>query len=180
MDFMSDQLYSGRRIRSLNIVDDFTRECLHIEVDSSLPSQRVIQVLEWLKELHGLPEQIVMDNGTEFTSLAMDKWFYRNKGTSACFIDPGKPNQNAYIESFNSKFRDECLNQNWFTNLEDAQMTVEQWREDYNTVRPHSSLGYMTPREYAASQASLRSAPPPSGCPENNEKCLTNVVSGLT
>lgn len=180
MDFMSDQLYNGRRIRSLNIVDEYTRECLHIEVDTSLPSQRVIQVLEWLKDLHGLPEQIVMDNGTEFTSLEMDKWFFRNKGTMACFIDPGKPNQNAYIESFNSKFRDECLNQNWFTSLEDAQMNVEKWREDYNTVRPHSSLGNMTPREYAEAHDSLRSAPPHSGCHETNGNMLTKQAVGLT
>lgn len=180
MDFMSDQLGNGKRIRSLNIVDDYTRECLHIEVDTSIPSQRVIQVLEWLKDLHGLPEQIVMDNGTEFTSLEMDKWFFGNQGTTACFIDPGKPNQNAFVESFNSKFRDECLNQNWFYSLEDAQMIVEAWRVDYNTVRPHSSLGNQTPEEFARSQGSLRSAPPPSGCPGIGGNMLTTQVAGLT
>jgi putative transposase len=158
MDFMSDQLADRRRIRTLNIVDDFTRECLHIEVDTSIPASRVVQVLEWLEALRGLPAQIVMDNGTEFTSLEMDKWFYDHEGTDACFIDPGKPNQNAYIESFNEKFRDECLNQYWFGSVEEAQMIAEEWRIDYNTFRPHSSLGDMTPEEFAKTQSCRPSA----------------------
>lgn len=180
MDFMSDQLADRRRIRTLNIVDDYTRECLHIEVDTSIGATRVVQILEWLKALRGLPRQIVMDNGPEFTSLELDKWFYENTETEACFIDPGKPNQNAYIESFNDKFRDECLNQYWFGSVEEAQMITEDWRIDYNTFRPHSSLGDLTPEEYVQTQSCLRSASPPSGKTVFQRNMLTNSAVGLT
>jgi len=148
MDFVSDVLSNGRRIRTLNIVDDFSRECPAIEVDTSLTGARVVRVLERLSLTRKLPMAIVVDNGPELISKALDEWAYRN-GVRLHFIEPGKPVQNAFVESFNGKFRDECLNEHWFTNLVDARQTIEEWRIDYNTLRPHSSLGYMTPIEYA-------------------------------
>lgn len=148
MDFMSDQLAtSGRRFRLLNIVDDFTRECLAIEIDTSLPGTRVVEVLNQLKDLRGLPSSITVDNGTEFTGKAVDQWAFENRVTLA-YIRPGKPIENAFIESFNGKLRDECLNENWFVSLEDARRTIEEWRVDYNQNRPHSSLGALTPEEF--------------------------------
>jgi len=149
MDFTLDGLAGGRKVKSLNIVDDFTRECPHIEVDTSISGERVSRVMDYLAWSRGLPEEIVVDNGPEFTSLAMDKWAHDN-GVSLHFIDPGKPVQNCYIESFNGKFRDECLNEHWFVNLADAKRKIEEWRIDYNTFRPHSSLGNLTPEEFAA------------------------------
>jgi len=148
MDFMSDTLATGRTFRTLNIVDDASRECLAIEVDHGLASLRVIRVLEQLAETRGLPRQIVVDNGPEFTSTALDTWAYTHR-VALHFIRPGKPVDNAYIESFNGKFRDECLNANWFLALDDARRKIETWRHDYNTVRPHSALGNRTPAEYA-------------------------------
>jgi len=148
MDFQHDALSSGRRLRCLNIVDGFSRECPVIEVDSSIPGARVVRVLDRLAETRGLPREIVVDNGPELTGKALDEWAYRN-GVRLHFIEPGKPIQNAFIESFNGRFRDECLNEHWFTSLEDARRTIEAWRIDYNTQRPHSSLGYLTPVEFA-------------------------------
>jgi len=148
MDFVSDGLSNGRRFRTLNIVDDFSRECPVIEADTSLPGTRVVRVLERLSETRGLPKTIVVDNGPELISKALDEWAYRN-GVRLHFIEPGKPVQNAFVESFNGKFRDECLNEHWFTSLADARRIIEDWRIDYNTSRPHSSLGYLTPVEYA-------------------------------
>jgi putative transposase len=132
MDFVSDGLSSGRRFRTLNIVDDFSRECPVIEVDTSLPGTRVVRVLERLSETRGLPKAIVVDNGPELISKALDEWAHRN-GVRLNFIEPGKPVQNAFVESFNGKFRDECLNERWFTSLADARQTIEDWRIDYNT-----------------------------------------------
>jgi len=149
MDFVSDGLFNGSRFRTLNIVDDFSRECPVIEVDTSLPGTRVVRVLERLAETRGLPAAIVVDNGPELISKALDEWAYRN-GVRLHFIEPGKPIQNAFVESFNGRFRDECLNEHWFTSLADARKTIEAWRIDYNTQRPHSSLGYATPEEFAS------------------------------
>jgi len=149
MDFTKDRLASGRNFRTLNLMDGYTREALWIEVDTSLPGPRVVRVLEWLKQSRGVPGVIQVDNGPEFISQALDQWALAN-GVRLHFIEPGKPVQNAFIESFNGKFRDECLNQNWFVNLDDARRIIETWRVDYNTVRPHSSLGYRTPAEFAA------------------------------
>jgi putative transposase len=149
MDFTKDRLASGRNFRTLNLMDGYTREALRIEVDTSLPGQRVVRVLEWLKQIRGVPEMIQVDNGPEFISQAVDQWAFAN-GVRLHFIEPGKPVQNAYIESFNGKFRDECLNQNWFVSLAEARQVIEAWRVDYNTARPHSSLGYRTPEEFAA------------------------------
>jgi len=148
MDFMSDQLGpSGRRFRVLTIVDDCTRECLALLADFSITGLRVSRVLEDLKIERGLPKAIVIDNGSEFTGRAMDTWAFQNQVRLA-FIRPGKPNENAFIESFNGKFRDECLNENWFLSLEDVRRTIEEWRCEYNSDRPHSSLGGKTPEEF--------------------------------
>ena len=148
MDFVSDRIVTGRRFRALAIIDDFSRECPAIEVDTSLGGTRVVTVLEKLSETRGLPEVITMDNGPEFTGRAMDEWAYR-RGVKLNFIRPGKPIENAYAESFNGRLRDECLNTNWFMNLKHARAVIEDWRRDYNEVRPHSSLNDKTPREYA-------------------------------
>lgn len=161
MDFTADTLADGRGFRTLNIVDDFSRECLAIEVDTSLPGLRVARVLDRLAEERGLPRAIVLDNGPELTGKALDAWAYR-RGVDLRFIRPGKPIENAFIESFNGKFRDECLNEHWFTGLNDARFTIECWRQDYNHVRPHSSLGGFTPAAFARRSAGLRSATPPS------------------
>ena len=147
MDFVSDSLCTGRRFRALTILDDFSRECLAIEVDTSIGGARVVSVLERLAELRGLPEVITVDNGPEFAGKAMDEWAYR-RGVKLNSIRPGKPVENAYIESFNGKLRDECLNENWFITLKDARETIEAWRIDYNEFRPHSSLGDLSPVEY--------------------------------
>jgi putative transposase len=165
LDFMSDQLADGRRFRLLNVVDDFTRECLAVEVDTSLTGQRVTRVLERLRAVRGLPERLVSDNGPEFTGQAVDSWAYQ-RGVQWQFIEPGKPVQNAYVESFNGKFRDECLNEHWFERLEQARTVVELWRQDYNESRPHSSLGNQTPCEFA------RTAAAPSGA--GREEALNN------
>jgi putative transposase len=149
MDFVHDALYNCRKIKSLNILDDYTRECLAIETDRSIGGVRVVRVLERLKDIRGLPAAIRMDNGPEFTSKAVDEWAFKN-GVHLDFIDPGKPAQNAYIESFNGKFRDECLNEHWFISLEEAREIIEEWRNDYNNFRPHSSLDDLTPLEFAA------------------------------
>lgn len=154
MDFTEDSLATGRRFRTLNVVDAFTRECLAIEVDHSLPGPRVARVLERLVERHGQPELIRVDNGTEFTSRVVDSWAYQ-RGIKLDFIRPGKPVENARIESFNGKFRDECLNENWFLGLEDARTKIEAYRVDYNEVRPHSSLDNRTPMEFARSITGL-------------------------
>lgn len=148
MDFVSDSLWNGRRFRVLTIVDDLTRECPALEVDHSLPGLRVTRVLDRLAETRGLPEVITVDNGPEFISKAMDAWAFQNK-VRLRFIQPGKPVQNAYVESFNGKLRDECLNENVFTDVHDARNKIETWRKDYNSTRPHSSLNNLTPDEFA-------------------------------
>jgi putative transposase len=148
MDFVSDALSDGRRFRVLTIVDDFTRESPAIEVDTSLPGERVIRVLESLATTRGLPKAIVCDNGPEFRGEALDQWADRC-GVALQFIQPGKPIQNAFAESFNGRFRDECLNENWFVSLLDARRTIEAWRIDYNVARPHSGLDDRTPAEFA-------------------------------
>ena len=131
VNFMTDALSSGRRFRTLNIVDDYTRECLAIEVDTSLGGMRVVRVLEALKQTRGLPRQIRSDNGPEFVSRAVDQWAYE-QGLLWHTIQPGRPMENGYVESFNGRFRDECLNENWFTDLADARVKIAQWKQDYN------------------------------------------------
>jgi putative transposase len=151
MDFVSDTLSGGRRFRALNIVDCHSREALHTEVDTSLSGQRVVRVLERLRERRGLPHTIQVDNGPEFTSRALDEWAFVNQ-VKLHFIEPGKPVQNAVIESFNGKMRDECLNQEWFLDLQDARGRIEAWRDDYNQMRPHSSLDNLPPAVWAQQQ----------------------------
>ncbi len=148
MDFMSDGLADGRRLRCLNIVDDCTRECLAIEVDTSITGSRVKAVLERLADTRGLPKSITVDHGPEFEGQVLDAWAYEHC-VQLSFIRPGKPNENAYIESFNGKFRDECLNEHWFVTMAQARRVIEAWRVEYNTERTHSSLGDLTPEEFA-------------------------------
>lgn len=147
MDFVSDTLSSGRRFRCLTIVDEHTRESVAIHPEHSIPANGVIEVLERLRGSRGLPAVIVTDNGSEFTSRAFDAWAYA-RGIKIDFIQPGKPVQNCFIESFNRTFRDECLNMHWFRSLDDARRIIEAWRNLYNHVRPHSSLNNLTPTEF--------------------------------
>ena len=170
MDFTLDTLADGRAFRTLNIVDDFTRECVAIEVDRSLPGLRVVRVLDRLHAAIGLPQTIVLDNGPEFAGRTLDAWAYR-RGVTLRFIRPGKPIENAYVESFNGKFRDECLNEHWFVNLADAKTIIEAWRVDYNTVRPHSSLDGATPDHFArTTEGARRLAPARLTEDQNQEK----------
>jgi putative transposase len=148
MDFVSDGLADGRRIRCLAIVDDCTRECVALEVDTSITGTRVKAVLQRLADTRGLPRSITVDHGPEFEGQVLDAWAYSTH-VHLSFIRPGKPNENAYIESFNGKFRDECLNEHWFITMAQARRSIENWRIEYNTERPHSSLGDLTPEEFA-------------------------------
>lgn len=148
MDFVSDNLFNGRRFRVLTVVDNFSRECPVMEADHSLTGQRVARVLDRIALVRGLPQVITVDNGPEFISKALDLWAVENK-VRLRFIAPGKPVQNAFIESFNGRLRDECLNEHIFVNLHNAQQIIESWRQDYNTTRPHSSLNDMTPEEFS-------------------------------
>jgi putative transposase len=159
MDFISDALSEGRKFRSLNIVDDFNRECLAAEVDTSITGARVVRVLERLRERRGMAQILVMDNGPEFAGQAVDVWAYE-QGTTLHFIEPGKPVQIAFIESFNGKMRDECLNEHWFLSRGEARETIEAWRRDYDEVRPHTSLGNRTRKNsQAPGRLSPRAAP---------------------
>jgi len=162
IDFMRDTLGDAKAFRTFNVVDDLTRECPAIEVAKSIPGARVVRVLERIAVNRGYPKRVVADNGPELTGQALDEWAYRN-GVALHFITPGRPVENAYIESFNGKFRDECLNEHWFSTLDDARRTIEEWRRDYNDERPHSSLGDLTPAEYAAQFANLQAPSAPSG-----------------
>ncbi len=146
MDLVHDVFADGRRFRVLVVVDDYSRECLALEVDTSITGQRVSRVLDRLQNEGCLPQVLVCDNGTEFTSRAMLMWSQRTARTLH-FIQPGKPTQNAYCESFNGKLRIECLRQHWFKSLHEARRIIEDWRLDYNHVRPHSALGQMAPIE---------------------------------
>lgn len=149
LDFVQDALNDGRRFRILNIVDDFTRECLASVVDTSLSGVHVVRELERLCDLHGRPLLIVSDNGTELTSRAVLSWV-EETGVDWHYIAPGKPVQNAFVESFNGRLRDQCLNEHAFRSLPEARRIVETWRVDYNTIRPHSSLGGLPPSVFAS------------------------------
>ena len=138
MDFMSDELYDGRRIRLLTLVDNFTRESLAIEVSDHLGGHRVAEVLMRLGEERNLPRTIRVDNGPEFISKVLDQWAYLN-GVALDFSRPGKPTDNAFIEAFNGRLRQECLNESWFLSLDDAREKVEVWRQEYNRQRPHGA-----------------------------------------
>jgi len=151
MDFVSDQLSNGRRFRTLNIVDDYSREMLGQLVSFSITGQQVSRLLTQPGEERVFPDQIVCDNGTEVTRKAMFFW-QRKTGTKLGFIQPGKPTQNAFVESLNGKFRNECLNQHWFRSIEEARTEIDHWRHHYNHERPHSSLKYQTPMAFDRKQ----------------------------
>ena len=148
VDFMSDSLASGKRFRTFNVIDNFNREALAIEVDTSLPAMRVIRVLERLKQMRGLPNYIKLDNGPEFISKMLENWAFDNN-IELKFIEKGKPTQNAYIERFNGTYRKEVLSFYYFKNLEEVRDVTEEWLNEYNQVRPHRSLGGLSPKEYA-------------------------------
>lgn len=147
MDFVTDNLFNGRRLRILTIVDNFSRESVGIFVNLCFKGVDVANALTRVIKTHGKPEVIKVDNGPEFISKEVDLWCY-SQGVKLDFSRPGKPTDNAFIESFNGRFRQECLNSHWFLSLEDAKIKVEEWRRDYNEVRPHSSLNNQTPREF--------------------------------
>lgn len=145
-DFMSDALYSGRRFRTFNVVDDFNREVLHIEIDTSITSERLVRVFEQIRALHGLPQVLRTDNGPEFLGEAFTSWA-KNAGMAIQYIQPGKPNQNAYIERFNRTSRQEVLDQHLFASLDDVREATYWWMIEYNEERPHDSLGDLTSQE---------------------------------
>lgn len=147
MDFMQATLWNGRRFRLLAVVDQLTKECPVIEVDTSINGLRVERVLEWLALTRGYPKSITVDNGPEFAGMVLDRWAYKHQ-VLLDFIRPGKPVENAFIESFNGRLRHECLNQHYFTTLEEARQIIEEWRVDYNGFRPHSSLDDLTPDQF--------------------------------
>lgn len=163
MDFVSDALATGRALRTFNLIDSYTKESLAIEVGTGISSRQVTRVLERVMEARGVPGSIRCDNGPEFTSLYFAEWC-RDRGVTVNHIQPGKPVQNGYVESFNGRFRDECLNTNWFANLTDARLKIAAWRKEYNEQRPHSSLAYRTPDEFAkicSEHTSRMAATPP-------------------
>lgn len=148
MDFVHDQLANGRKFRVLTVIDQWSRESVLLEVNFALTGQSVVDALERLAQRQVVPSAITVDNGTEFTSKALDEWAYQ-RGVRLDFIRPGKPVENAFIESFNGRLRDECLNVYAFQSLEDARCRLEHWRLDYNQFRPHGALGHLTPSEFA-------------------------------
>ncbi len=159
MDFVSDALFNGQRFRALTLVDNFTRECLAIEPGQSLTGADVVRILTHVSERRqAFPRRIQADNGPEFISLALDKWAYENAVTLD-FSRPGKPTDNAFIESFNGSLRDECLNVSWFLSLEDARRKLENWRQDYNHFRPHSALADVAPAVFAHQFAGVHDMP---------------------
>jgi len=149
MDFVSDSLVNGRRLKCLTVADDFSHECIDIPVDYGIGGQYVTRILDQAALFRGYPQAVRTDNGPEFTSRAFIGWC-QTHGISHLLIDPGKPMQNGYIESFNGKFRDECLNDHWFETLDQARTIIAVWRSDYNEVRPHSSCGRIPPAQFAA------------------------------
>lgn len=169
MDFVSDSLANGKKLRLFNVVDDCTREALVMEVETSITGQRVARWLDEQAAIRGTyPQTIVCDNGPEFISHALDEWADAH-GVQLQFIQPGKPVQNCFIESFNGRVRDECLNENWFTSLQHAQAVVRAWKEHYNERREHGSLGGLTPSEFAQLW-SLRVDTPSSVLPLEGEE----------
>lgn len=158
IDFVMDALSNGRRLKCLTVVDDFTKEAVDIIVDHGISGLYVARALEQAARLRGYPKALRTDQGPEFTSRALNQWAYAN-GVTLKLIQPGKPTQNAYIESFNGKFRDECLNEHWFTSLAHARALIAAWRQDYNEQRPHSALNHLSPAEFAAKYRATADAP---------------------
>jgi putative transposase len=151
LDFMSDSLSSGRAFRTLNIIDDFNRECLWIEVDTSIPAERVVRVLDMLAQWRGYPQQLRIDNGPELTSHRLAQWAVEHH-VELAFIQPGKPAQNGYIERFNRTYREAVLDAFIFSSLEEVRAISEEWIEEYNAIRPHEALGGIPPYQYAVKQ----------------------------
>ena len=156
MDFVQDVTWGGRRFKIFVVIDVFTRECLALVADTSIGGSRVARVLDELVATRSNPGVIMVDNGPEFSGKAMDAWAYQH-GVKLHFIRPGKPIENAFVESFNGKLRGECLNQHWFVSIDDARAAIESWRIEFNEARPHSALDGMTPREYAEANRGLAS-----------------------
>ena len=152
MDFVSDQLYNGKRFRVLTLIDLYTRECLATYADKAIKGEGVCAILRHVSQERGTPQCIKVDNGPEFISRALDAWTYDRK-IQLVFSRPGTPTDNAHIESFNGSLREECLNTNWFMSLDDAKEKLERWRNDYNEYRPHSALTYLPPAEFARNHA---------------------------
>jgi putative transposase len=161
LDFVSDECGSGHRFRALTVVDVYTRECLAIEVGRSLKGHDVVRVLQRIREERGIPKVLFCDNGSEFTSQVLDLWAYRNQ-VKIDYSRPGKPTDNAYVESFNGTLRAECLNAHWFGDLAEAAERIEAWRWEYNASRPHRALGEKTPNEFARQIAASRDLPCPA------------------
>lgn len=157
VDFMSDALWCGRKFRTFNVVDDYNREVLGIEIDLNLPAQRIVRVLERIAAWRGYPEKLRMDNGPELTSVRMAEWAETN-GVRLDFIQPGKPTQNSYIERFNRTYREEVLDMYVFSRLSEVKELTEKWQKEYNEERPHESLGNMTPVEYLGLRESLENS----------------------
>ena len=174
MDFVADALFNGRRFRALTVVDNFSRECLGIKVDQSIKGSHVAELMDEIVMKQGTPKSIRLDNGPEFVSKALDQWAYQHR-IELDYSRPGKPTDNALIESFNGSFRDECLNVNWFLSLEDARDKIEAWRQDYNEFRPHSSLGNLTPDEFAKKSRFL---PFPELVSRPIQSPGTNIIAG--
>ena len=181
LDFVHDAIATGRGVRVLSVVDNFTRECLALETDTSFASQRVTRILEGVIGSRGAPKALRMDNGPELTSRHFLTWCMERK-IAMNHIEPGKPMQNGHVESFNGRFREECLNANWFRNLFDARTKIAGWQADYNTARPHSSLGYRTPSEFANQwqrpSSSAHSIPPSE--PSVKPSLTARLRAGLT
>ena len=165
MDFTEDGLASGRKFRTANLKDDCTRECPAILVDFSLPGQRVVGLLEDVARERGYPDVLVVDDGPELRGRELDRWAHEH-GVRLFFIDPGKPMQNGSIESFNGRFREECLDQGWFTSLPEARRVIEAWRLDYNEHRPHTSLRMRTPAAFAAARPFVKRQQPAPAAPD--------------
>lgn len=168
MDFVSDQLYDGRKLRALTLIDAYTRECLAIWVDQGIRGTHVVDVLANVTMQRGVPIRIRVDNGPEFVSKVLDHWAYEQR-VELAFSRPGKPTDNAHIEAFNGRLRQECLNQHWFLSLDDARAKIEAWRVAYNESRPHGALNWDTPAEFARrclqAQATARAMKPENSTP---------------
>jgi transposase InsO family protein len=174
-DFVEDRTAKGGRLKILAVVDEYTRECLALHVDKRITSQGVLCTLEWLFLLHGRPGHIRSDNGPEFVAKAVQQWI-ADKGSSTLYIHPGSPWENAYIESFNDKFRDECLNMEVFKNGQEAREVIEAWRIEYNEVRPHSSLNYQTPAHFAAQCRNSRRPTASLRCSTAHENLQSTMI----
>ena len=177
MDFVSDALFDGRRFRVLTVVDNFSRECLGVCVGRSIRGDEVVSLLERIEMKRRAPKSIRCDNGPEFISKSLDLWAWE-RGVALDFSRPGKPTDNAIIESFHGRLRDECLSVNWFLSLEDAQAKIRTWKKDYNEFRPHSSLGNKTPSEFAQTGRARRPVHMP-GCSLNARNSFWGTLSFL-